>query len=301
MASLIDAQSRARARLEMADDEPKTDIAVRRALRRLISSGAIKHPDTADPTPEEVDAWNLANSAADFLTAFYAKMNEAAPTDSRGSTDLALFKGALQELDAAPLAILSRIRRAGQGVVLLCDNSTSMLDVATTSRGPRMHTVRHRGVPEQRPMPRHAALCEALTPIRHLGRVIAFADDTRELGPYESMPEPGTLCGVATNVAKAIEHATLLYPARTILISDGAPNVDRTGAARWMRRDAGAAFDAAKKLPGILETVFVGDEKNLVAKAFMRDIATRCGGDYTDLSEGADQLAPLLRRKLLPA
>lgn len=204
------------------------------------------------------------------------------------STDLALMTGAIKDLDDVSDALLERLETAGDGVVLLCDNSTSMLDAATTTSGPRTYTVRHHSRTEQRIMPRHAALCEALEPIRKLGRVIAFADQTRELGQSESMPEPGSTCGSGTDVARAIRHATKLNPARTILISDGSPN------------NADAAFEAAEQLPGILETIFVGDENDTRAKAFMREIATKCGGNFEDLSgQSAEPLATVLARYML--
>ena len=138
----------------------------------------------------------------------------------------------------------------------------------------------------QRAPSRHEALCDALEPHRDAARVVVFNDSVVEVKREKRLPDP---CG-GTDLAMGVRYVTTLEPARTILISDGEPN------------SSDAAFAAAEKLPGILDTIFVGDDNDEPAKQFMRDLATRCGGEFCDLATSTEkELAPVLARYLLPA
>jgi Mg-chelatase subunit ChlD len=171
---------------------------------------------------------------------------------------------ALDELEheESTLSPQARARRetAGEGLVVLADISKSMEDPA--------------GFKARKS--RWSAVDEALVVFRPIARVIVFQSESLEIQKHTPLPRPGG----GTNVAGAIEHATRLRPARTVLICDGEP----TDAYGEVARGTSLAFGAARRLPGILDTIFVGDENDQNAKKFMEDLARECGGTYRDLA-----------------
>lgn len=109
-------------------------------------------------------------------------------------------------------------------------------------------------------------LTEALTrlwPGLPKAALISFsAFPTRIHGP-EALPVPHG----STNLAGALELATTLHPAKVIVISDGRPD------------DEEGALAAADQIPGMIDVLYVGDDDNTEAIAFMKSLAMAGGGE----------------------
>lgn len=75
--AFLEAEQRARAILGMSVDEERTVEAVRRALRRRIGRGSLRHPDQAAVSPEESQAFMEAGAAVELLSKLYERMREA--------------------------------------------------------------------------------------------------------------------------------------------------------------------------------------------------------------------------------
>lgn len=210
--------------------------------------------------------------------------------DRSAKAELALFAHGSSEIETASNALLERLGTAGDGVIVLLDVSGSMHE--STSRHPVQRDLGDgNGVVWVDAPTRYEALCEAAEPLRDKATLVAFACTASEVGPGDDIPLPGSNGG-GTDIGEGLRFVTEYRPARTILISDGEPE------SQWHEREA---FRLAELLPGTLETIFVGDETNERAKQFMRDIATKCGGTFDDLSgEAAQQLVTVLHDKLLP-
>jgi hypothetical protein len=94
-------------------------------------------------------------------------------------------------------------------------------------------------------------------------RLFAFESTVTEIESPEQLPVPQG--GTALHLA--LERAAELCPGEVVVISDGAPN------------DAEAALAAARKLPGVVQAIFVGDEvRNREAVQFMTRLARENGG-----------------------
>jgi Mg-chelatase subunit ChlD len=189
------------------------------------------------------------------------------------STDLVIFD--MESLDDASDELFDRLLTGGQGVVVLIDTSGSMEYAAGNP------------APGQPLKSRYDAMCEAVKPYRGQANVciIAFSSSVTEIREGARIPPP---CG-GTDLHLAIRLAATKKPARTVLISDGEPE------------SQAAALHEARSLPGVLETIFVGDHNDRAAKTFMTEIATKCGGSFQDLSgTSGDTLAPALARLMLP-
>ena len=96
-------------------------------------------------------------------------------------------------------------------------------------------------------------------------------------------------CG-GTALHRAIDYAASLYPSQTLVISDGEPE------------DEYAAIKAAEKLSGTISTLYVGDDSNKEAIAFMSKLAKLgCGKPYVQsLNEGFQAIGGTISQALLP-
>ncbi len=97
-------------------------------------------------------------------------------------------------------------------------------------------------------------------------------------------------CGGSTDLALGLREIAKLNPCKTILISDGEPNSEED------------ALAAAKELTGTISTVFIGDDGDKNAIAFMRKLATLgCGSTFVrDLGKGHMELSATIERLILP-
>ncbi len=93
-------------------------------------------------------------------------------------------------------------------------------------------------------------------------RVFAFDNYTRELDGPSALPEPSG----GTVLDRALEQIAAVRPEPLIVISDGEPF------------NAEAALAAARTLSTHITTIFVGDERNHAAIAFLRALAW-CSSD----------------------
>jgi hypothetical protein len=96
--------------------------------------------------------------------------------------------------------------------------------------------------------------------------------------------------GGSTNLALGLGEIAKLNPIQTIIISDGEPNSETD------------ALAAAAELTGTISTVFIGDDADKEAIAFMRKLATLgCGKTFIrDLGRGHLELSATLERLMLP-
>jgi hypothetical protein len=93
-----------------------------------------------------------------------------------------------------------------------------------------------------------------------------------------------------TALHRAIDYAASLYPSQTLVISDGEPE------------DEYAAIKSAEKLSGTISTLYVGDDSNKEAIAFMMKLAKLgCGKPYVQsLDEGFKAIGGTISQALLP-
>jgi hypothetical protein len=96
--------------------------------------------------------------------------------------------------------------------------------------------------------------------------------------------------GGSTNLAMGLKEIAKLNPSQTIVISDGEPT------------DEKAAIAAAKELTGTISTVFIGDDGDKDAIAFMKKLASLgCGRTYVqNLGHGHLELSATIARLALP-
>lgn len=92
--------------------------------------------------------------------------------------------------------------------------------------------------------------------------VIAFHSVVEMIKDLQSIPKPGG----GTALHKALEEAIKFSPKTTLVVCDGRPD------------SKDQALSAAKKLPGIINTLYIGRDDDLEAIQFMADLArTSCG------------------------
>jgi hypothetical protein len=96
-------------------------------------------------------------------------------------------------------------------------------------------------------------------------------------------------CGGSTNLALGLQEIAKFDPSKTIVISDGEPN------------DEDDALAAARKLTGTISTVFIGNDRDKNAIAFMRRLSTvGCGNTFVrDLGKGHLELSATLQHLML--
>jgi hypothetical protein len=113
-------------------------------------------------------------------------------------------------------------------------------------------------------------------PLEEYEVAIAFNSTTFLLPNLQSIPEPdGT-----TALHLALEEAKQYNPRHTLVVSDGIPDSNTD------------AIRSAKKLPGIISTLYIGDEDDTNAIAFMQELAhLGCGKwDICDLRKQKSRL-----------
>ena len=106
------------------------------------------------------------------------------------------------------------------------------------------------------------------------------------------VPNPSALwtTGGGTALDLGLLEIAKLNPSQTVVISDGEPN------------DEEDALAAAKELTGTISTVFIGDDGDKDAIAFMRKLATLgCGSTFVrDLGKGHLELSGTVQQLMLP-
>jgi hypothetical protein len=100
----------------------------------------------------------------------------------------------------------------------------------------------------------------------------------------EKLPEPR----LGTRLTEAFKALLPLWPAEVILISDGLPE------------DQAGALDAASRLPGTINAIFVGPESDRIGYEFMAKLASQNGGQavHRDLHTSCALIAPAIREML---
>jgi hypothetical protein len=102
-----------------------------------------------------------------------------------------------------------------------------------------------------------------LSPSMRGARILAFDSVVHEVESPEQLPEPSG----STRLDLAIERAREFQPFELIVISDGAPD------------DAEAALSRAREMPCVIQTIFIGDERQKPdAVRFMNKLAHENGG-----------------------
>jgi Mg-chelatase subunit ChlD len=96
--------------------------------------------------------------------------------------------------------------------------------------------------------------------------------------------------GGSTNLTMGLKKITALQPSQTIVISDGQPSDEETSIA------------VAKELTGTISTIFIGDDDDKEAIAFMKKLASLgCGRTYIqNLGYGHAELSATIARLALP-
>jgi hypothetical protein len=102
-----------------------------------------------------------------------------------------------------------------------------------------------------------------LWPSMNGARLLAFSSDVIEVNSPSDLPEPGG--GTALDLA--LERAAQLEPFEVVVISDGQP------------QDPDRCLEIARRLPGTVQTIFVGNEvRDHQAVLFMKRLASENGG-----------------------
>lgn len=189
-----------------------------------------------------------------------------------------IFAGVIAQAAQAPAEtgaverFARRVRDAGTAQVILLDVSGSMADLAGGRR--KIEILRD-------------ALAATL-PASPGATLIAFASRPEPLASLAALPEPHG--GTALHLA--LDAAAVHRPRHTLVVSDGQPD------------DAQAALDAAERLTGRIDVIYVGSDSDAAAVAFMRRLA-RTGGGSAVVHDVAKRTPPALLaqeiRGLLPA
>lgn len=114
-------------------------------------------------------------------------------------------------------------------------------------------------------------------------KIIAFGSIVQTLKSPADLPTKFNLWG-GTNLAGAIEEAILLKPARTIIISDGVPDNERS------------AIDACQRITGQIDCVYCGPDQH-PAVQFLASLA-KLGGGTQMTFDGCLELGTMMHRLL---
>lgn len=137
--------------------------------------------------------------------------------------------------------------RASGAQVILCDVSQSMAEPAGPAGAkPRIDHLRE-------------ALAQVAQP-QHV--LLAFASSVTPMRGVADLPAPSGGTALELALAAAAQHD----PAATLVISDGQPTVPAR------------ALEIAERLPGRIDVLFCGDERDAEAIAFMRALARAGSG-----------------------
>jgi len=160
--------------------------------------------------------------------------------------------------------IRERAEDIGSAVVILCDLSGSM-------RGKRISRLKE--------------ALESLWATMPRSRLIGFGDKVRTYAAPEDLPdEPSG----STPMTAALDMALVLRPAKVIVISDGQPDNEET------------ALELAGKIPGVIDIVFCGDDKDRSGITFMHKLARVGGGRVVihDIEKTKALLGPVIKDML---
>jgi hypothetical protein len=163
--------------------------------------------------------------------------------------------------------VQSSAQDIGCAVVILCDLSSSM-------QGKRIQRLREALESIWATMPR--------------ARILGFASTVFSIAEPRTIPEPSG----STALHLALDAASILRPAKVIVMSDGQPD------------DEDAALAMAQKIPGIIDIFFCGDDQDRKGITFMHKLARVGGGRVVvkDIAKTRELLGPVLRDMLsLPA
>jgi hypothetical protein len=118
-------------------------------------------------------------------------------------------------------------------------------------------------------------------------RIFTFDSICTEIANPSALWETGG----STALDLGLKEVAKLNPSQTIVISDGEPNSELD------------AITAAELLSGTISTVYIGDDTDKNAIAFMRKLATLgCGNTYVrDLGRGHLELSGTIRNLLPPS
>jgi len=159
-----------------------------------------------------------------------------------------------------------RASSGGKAHVILCDVSSSMSE----SAGGALRRIDHLNL--------------ALDQLRRPDiDVAAFSTGAAWVPVGARLPSPSG----GTALEMGLDLIASRNPAHTLVISDGEPN------------QPAAALDAAKRLPGVINVLFCGDERNLVAVEFMRALARLGCGQYAAHSWRANGVPLVQSMRLL--
>ena len=125
---------------------------------------------------------------------------------------------------------------------------------------------------------RFALLREALQSLPAGVKIVAFSDEAHVTTVEAIRLEEG-----CTALHKAIRLAATFSPVRTVIISDGEPDSEND------------AQEAVENLTGIVDVVYCGDPKNVVASRFLESLARVGAGGFYKTGDEIDV------RKQLPA
>ena len=138
---------------------------------------------------------------------------------------------------------------------------------------------------------RYRRMTEALRAL-HAGsphvKLIAFSTGVEEVASPDRLPQPSGGTALHLGLDVAMQH----FPGKVVVWSDGCPN------------DTDAALASAANLPGIVDTLFFGDEGDAQAKQFMEKLARNNGGRWVfkDILKNQSLLCQEVRELLgLPA
>jgi len=129
----------------------------------------------------------------------------------------------------------------------------------------------------------------AYRPRMPTARLVLFATELEEISSLEEIPEHP--CG-GTNLHLALEWAALRMAGNVAIFSDGEPS------------DAEACFQWAAKIPGTINGIFCGDEKDREGIRFLEKLSRIGGGKSVvrDVRKGQSLVCPEVRELLgLPA
>lgn len=172
-----------------------------------------------------------------------------------------------------------RAHRMSQGTdveILLCDISSSMFDATSTAdmkTGKILRKIDHLRTALQDLSKHYPKM-----------RIVVFNDLPMALPSANLLPEPQG----GTNLARALHFCASLKPRRTIIISDGEPDDQRS------------AQQEANAMTGVIDVVFCGHEKS-AGQAFLLSLAKSTGGDQKIWNDTTpEMLATQVRALLAP-
>jgi hypothetical protein len=119
-------------------------------------------------------------------------------------------------------------------------------------------------------------------------RLITFATEITEVKSLEDLGEPHG----GTNLHLALARAAELMVGKCVVFTDGEPSSEDY------------CFEAASRIPGVVDTIFCGDTDDRIAKAFCDKLARDNGGQFVakDILKGQSLICGEVRELLgLPA